>query len=489
MATVLAPANVHAGTVAEAWSAVYNGPGNRNDQPAAIAVGSDGSIYVAGTSYEVGQLENLMLLKYSPTGDLLWDTIINGPANGADRPRAIALDSQDNILLVGPAWQATAVEETLWKFEPVSGNLLWSHSITGFGPCPTFGECDAAIAVTPNDEILYGGLDFKIVKLSPEGDEIWTRSVQPAPNITLMNDIAVAADGRILCGGIPVGSPDGSGVVAYDADGNFLWSDTQLGNHGAVFGRAHVAFDELGNAIAAFEPETSCGVFGLLLVKYNPAGAVQWITPYHVNPCNSFSVAALAVANSNEIYVTGSLGGSADITTIKFDDDGNVAWERLHDGPLGSTDLSEDIALDVFGNVYVAGTELATDSQDRDMVAISYDPAGNLRWTMSFDGGSTANDAGLAIDLHACSRAYLVGSGWNPPNLDDVFLVAYDQPLPGDLDSDGDSDLADFAILQDHFGIVVGAQPDEGDLDGDGDVDLADHQAFTLCTTGPATQP
>jgi len=46
--------------------------------------------------------------------------------------------------------------------------------------------------------------------------------------------------------------------------------------------------------------------------------------------------------------------------------------------------------------------------------------------------------------------------------------------ISGDLDFDGDVDLADLAQLLGHYGIGSGASYTHGDLDGDGDVDLAD---------------
>lgn len=46
--------------------------------------------------------------------------------------------------------------------------------------------------------------------------------------------------------------------------------------------------------------------------------------------------------------------------------------------------------------------------------------------------------------------------------------------IPGDLDGDGDVDLADLAQLLGGYGMSSGAIYEDGDLDGDGDVDLAD---------------
>ena len=48
----------------------------------------------------------------------------------------------------------------------------------------------------------------------------------------------------------------------------------------------------------------------------------------------------------------------------------------------------------------------------------------------------------------------------------------------GDLDYDGDVDLADLAQLLGNYGTTSGATYEMGDLDGDGDVDLADLAAL-----------
>jgi hypothetical protein len=62
--------------------------------------------------------------------------------------------------------------------------------------------------------------------------------------------------------------------------------------------------------------------------------------------------------------------------------------------------------------------------------------------------------------------------------LDDVSLHLVSDECPGDLDGDGDVDLADLAQLLSHYGMTEGATYEDGDLDGDGDVDLSDLAAL-----------
>jgi hypothetical protein len=76
---------------------------------------------------------------------------------------------------------------------------------------------------------------------------------------------------------------------------------------------------------------------------------------------------------------------------------------------------------------------------------------------------------------HDAEHHYVVGSGYNgsTSRTEALLWVMARPPCSGDVTGDGESNLADLAILLAHFG-MSGATHADGDLDGNGIVDLND---------------
>jgi hypothetical protein len=109
---------------------------------------------------------------------------------------------------------------------------------------------------------------------------------------------------------------------------------------------------------------------------------------------------------------------------------------------------------------------------DDDLTRVYYGDAFVVEypWTGGATGvGGGARNIG-AVDLFA--------NGSTSVFWDDLSLGTRLLGCPGDLDYDGDIDLADLAQLLANYGTTSGATYQDGDIDGDGDVDLSDLAAL-----------
>lgn len=83
------------------WTARYNGPSNGYDEGKALAVDAAGNVYITGYSFTTGVNNDYLTIKYDPTGAQEWLTKYNGTGNNADQAVAISIDAIGNVFITG----------------------------------------------------------------------------------------------------------------------------------------------------------------------------------------------------------------------------------------------------------------------------------------------------------------------------------------------------------------------------------------------------
>lgn len=83
------------------WVRRYDGPANDDDEAKAIALDSFGNAYVTGYSVGIGTSNDYATIKYSPSGEALWERRYDGPENSDDEAKAIAVDAVGNTHVSG----------------------------------------------------------------------------------------------------------------------------------------------------------------------------------------------------------------------------------------------------------------------------------------------------------------------------------------------------------------------------------------------------
>ena len=109
------------------WASIYNGTGNWNDEPYAIATDGLGNVYVTGGS--VGDANDYATVKYNSSGVQQWASRYNGVLNNADIANAIAIDGSRNVYVTGYSLEAQMGYVTI-KYNS-SGVQQWLQRYTG----------------------------------------------------------------------------------------------------------------------------------------------------------------------------------------------------------------------------------------------------------------------------------------------------------------------------------------------------------------------
>jgi hypothetical protein len=279
-----------------------------NAQGQDIEIGFDGNVYLCGTysgevNFNTQGSESLLtsinngadifMAKYTPEGALIWAKGMGGTAT--DIPRAIAVDTQNNVFIAG-RFDGTA------DFDPSLASTTFSAQLT----------------------------DMFIAKYNPDGELIWAHGIGSS-SFEEARDLAVDIDGNAFITGnfwgtvdfdsgapevlVTSNSESDAFLAKYSPDGECLWA-FNVGGNASDEGRG-VTVDPAGNAYITgafaqtvdFDPSpnmnnlVSNGFFDVYVAKYNSLGAYQW--GFVVGGTSSCYGNTIEHDNGNSLYVGG----------------------------------------------------------------------------------------------------------------------------------------------------------------------------------------
>ncbi len=406
-----------------------------------VAVTTDkrGNVFVTGYNDVSGGNDTWYTAKYDGlTGAKMWEKTYSG-GGGDDQPKAIATDSQGNVLVGGFTTGANGRDFYTIKYAAADGNETWARRYNNANQ--NGGDEITALVVDSSDNVIVTGKsfgaqdDFFTIKYNAAGTDQWgggKRYSTSFPDVP--NALAVAENGDVVVvGKSRVGSDFCFYTVRYQgSNGTVQWDET--------YDKTVQSDDDVATSVAvapgdALDPtgavlvtgssrDTSAAAYSYHTIKY-PAtgGAPRWSRRYTAPGGNSLDTPFIGT----DLQGNALIAGTATLDNFRVvyyaakyaASTGAVVWQNNTDVPAGSpagtsvTDNVNAMVVDGAGNVVVTGTSyFAPTTTSDDFLTVKFDGVtGNILWRQRLNGDADSGvDDARAVAVDGGGDVVVVGT-------------------------------------------------------------------------------
>lgn len=384
------PVTIKAGNETAYWWSEYGDLliDNQDEWGSSVEYDSHGNVYIVGGTYhnlnDNTNAIQALLIKYSPTGELLWQKAMFDVADIYIRGEGLWIDSADNLFMI------VTNDDNNWGYLlrlDTDGNVVWQVKID---PTPDDnvqlididGDNQGHVYIVGRQHAVSTNNNRRNAWVACyntiDGTYIWQKNI----------DITNAADWDTNGYGIAVSTIAPSTVYvtgqAYfnnnswnpilvsmtAADGLINWANTLTRNDGWYSQSNDVAVDARGMIYTVGSNSD-----GVEISKWNIYGTLIWSKVIDKFGSNSWA-SSLDFDRDGYLYITGSTnnaGGTSNVgwIVIKMDEQGNIIWQNILGSKINDTyqwyyDGHKEIAVNsnrnslvITGNTYVGTTATA----------------------------------------------------------------------------------------------------------------------------------
>lgn len=398
------------------WIKTFREGINGKESYSKILTDPSGNIYVAGGSYNEITGHDILIQKYSSSGNLLWTETINSFSNFTDLPVEFKRDFTGNLLILFNEQSSSHIN--LAKLD-INGNLLWHYRLSDTVSLGLSMSVDSLNNIYIAGEHSYGttGLFAFMLKLDAAGNVKWIKEGIPGNNrdvryskilVSSMNEVYVLGDKA-------EGFNQLTKIEKTDSNGNQAWIKfLRIPREGALRSKA-LEIDNSGNIFyaSAFIPVITENPEVFYSGYYIGGFSLQGDSLWSGNISNviidqSTDAVFMKINSLNDISIlcyetTPDLNRRSQI--IKY----NIEGDPIASGSfINGYGLILALALDITGNPVGCGA-IPVKNNDYDHFVKSYTSSFQTNWESKYDSKGFSSDAARNVLEDNEGNIYVAG--------------------------------------------------------------------------------
>lgn len=432
----LSYSNIYSQPVTE-WIQRFNSPGNLNEDLIDMVQDKYGNTFITGN---VGSPTDIITLKYSSSGNLLWSRIYNGPANRGDEAVKINVDDSGFVYVAGKTLNSTQFTNYLIiKYNP-KGDMDWYREYN-FGDSTTDVISDMILDSNSNIYMTgYGSTclkctsDFMTIKTNKSGDLIWNKFFHGEGYFSNYAwTLTVDKSNRVIVSGMSadINNTYYNATVIYNSSGELL----RVIKYDSAYVR-QIATDDLCNIYISGNVRMNdlSHRYDIFLNKYDSTGNRYWNKIYNsgssLNSNDYLSWLCLDKDLEN-IYLTGfssyNTQNGWDYLLLKYNSAGDSLWNRGYSPFNNSDNQAVHMTIDKFNNTYITGSANYNTPYYR-FLTVKYDSIGNFIWSTNYLNILFFNHYAKRVLVDSTNSVYVGGTSYGPESAsNDIVLIKYSQ--------------------------------------------------------------